>query len=674
MKRCFSLLTAAAAAVLLLTGCEQPCAHTYTSEQVSAPTCTEPGMMAFSCTVCGDSYTLEVPATGEHSWNEGEVLTPATCGTEGKVQYACLVCETRWEETVPAAGEHAWGQAEIVKAATCGAEGEIAATCTVCGTEMKTVLAKLTAHTFGEPTVTKNATCAVEGEMTAVCGVCGEKQITPTAKTDTHTWDAGKVTKTATCAAEGEKTFRCTVCGAEKKQSVAKTAAHTWKSAGVKTPATCQKEGTEALTCTLCGTAGTRPIPKTDTHVWDAGRVTKSATCAAEGVKTYTCTRCSGVKTETLPKQSEHSWVEKITKAPTTAAEGEKTTSCSVCGTVKGKTSVPKLTVADGENNPYHVRTSYRWDAYLEYKLTGDILTVSGVLNESGINSLTVSCMTEDDGAPLNGTVSIRTRPGFKFESPETYTNAMLRHIAEAEISASAGQSFSVTLDLSGVEDMAFVCVTPEKVTPQMTATPITRDVYVERVDGILRFDDTRFLDHNTEIMKQQLDPALYVKDTTKEIAQLAEKIAGGEKDDLQKMYQLYKWVSENVYSDTRTGAQTDAVTAYNTLRGTSSAYTSLLIDLLRAQGIPAIRTGVHHAAAYTLGSSDSNIRDVNYNVVEAWLEKENRWVIMNPTTASQNKMSNGSQVKKDMDDAYFDLSLWEFSKSYKILERPRGW
>jgi hypothetical protein len=48
--------------------------HSYTSEVTTQPTCTEKGVMTYTC-LCGDSYTEDIPATGHH-YEDGN----CTCG------------------------------------------------------------------------------------------------------------------------------------------------------------------------------------------------------------------------------------------------------------------------------------------------------------------------------------------------------------------------------------------------------------------------------------------------------------------------------------------------------------------------------------------------------------------------------------------------------------------
>ncbi|MBQ8405853.1 MAG: hypothetical protein IJX09_04290, partial [Clostridia bacterium] len=66
--------------------------HTYTAQTINA-TCGEKGLITFTCD-CGNTYTEEIPATGEHLWDEGKVTTEPTCANAGVKTVTCTVCET----------------------------------------------------------------------------------------------------------------------------------------------------------------------------------------------------------------------------------------------------------------------------------------------------------------------------------------------------------------------------------------------------------------------------------------------------------------------------------------------------------------------------------------------------------------------------------------------------
>ncbi|MBR4282610.1 MAG: hypothetical protein IKT35_02740, partial [Clostridia bacterium] len=78
----------------------------------------------------GDTYCLGcnakiasgevIPATGEHTWNDGEVTTAPTCVAEGVKTYTCSVCQGTKTESIPATGNHTWNDGEVTTAPTCG--------------------------------------------------------------------------------------------------------------------------------------------------------------------------------------------------------------------------------------------------------------------------------------------------------------------------------------------------------------------------------------------------------------------------------------------------------------------------------------------------------------------------------------------------------------------------
>jgi len=65
--------------------------HDYKGEVTTKPTCTEDGIMTYTCE-CGESYTQAIPKTG-HKPGAWEVVTPATTEAAGKEVRKCTVCE-----------------------------------------------------------------------------------------------------------------------------------------------------------------------------------------------------------------------------------------------------------------------------------------------------------------------------------------------------------------------------------------------------------------------------------------------------------------------------------------------------------------------------------------------------------------------------------------------------
>lgn len=77
--------------------------HTYTYEDVSAPTCTTPGERKYTCSVCGNEYAEDIPASGGHAY-EYSIYQVATCTTAGIGLYVCSGCGDQYTEPIAATG------------------------------------------------------------------------------------------------------------------------------------------------------------------------------------------------------------------------------------------------------------------------------------------------------------------------------------------------------------------------------------------------------------------------------------------------------------------------------------------------------------------------------------------------------------------------------------------
>ena len=154
------------------------------------PTCEKDGYAEYKCgyeaakdkgasnPCCDRTWKEVLPATG-HSWNDGEVTTPATCTTAGVKTYTCTVCQATKTEKIDATG-----------------------------------------HNWGEWTTTKEATCTEKGEETRHCHNNPEHTETSDIAPTGHSWNEGEVTKAPTCTEEGEKTFTCTGCNETKTEKI----------------------------------------------------------------------------------------------------------------------------------------------------------------------------------------------------------------------------------------------------------------------------------------------------------------------------------------------------------------------------------------------------------------------------------------------------------------------
>ena len=176
-----------------------------------------------ACSNGGSSHT--------HTWDDGDIASPASCGSKGLIVYTCTGCGDIKSEILPqlehehsdewlknaeehwhlatcrhtgtrvGVAPHDWGEGEVIVTPTCYKRGLKKFTC-VCG-ETKTEAIEKTEHTLSQ-------TYQSDGDKHwRVCtvGECGE-----IAEEHAHNWNDGEITTPATCIAEGEKTVTCTDC------------------------------------------------------------------------------------------------------------------------------------------------------------------------------------------------------------------------------------------------------------------------------------------------------------------------------------------------------------------------------------------------------------------------------------------------------------------------------
>ena len=304
---------------------------TWHKGETVAPTCTEQGYTVY---ICDQDETLTekrdyTDALG-HDYDDGVITTEPTCTTEGVKTYTCKRDGATKTETVDALG-HDWDAGKVTKAATCTEDGVFTFTCTRCDTT-DTATIPATGHKWDDGTITVEPTCETDGEKTYKCTNDGCAK-TKTEKVDAlgHDWGDGEVTTPATCTADGVLTYICKHDSSHTKTEAIPALGHAFAETGTVTKAaTCEEDGVMTYPCTHdgCTEAKTEVIPALG-HDWNDGEVTTPATCETDGVKTYTCKNdASHTKTETIAKLG-HKWdAGKVTIEPTYESDGTMTFTC----------------------------------------------------------------------------------------------------------------------------------------------------------------------------------------------------------------------------------------------------------------------------------------------------------------------------------------------------------
>ena len=254
--------------------------HSYTQSERTGNDCIG-YTVTYTCS-CGDSYT-ETDYTGVTGHSYTVKRTEPTCLKEGSIVYTCSKCGDSFTVVLPLA-EHSWSESWSKDGAEHWHE------CTVCH-EKKDVAA----HVWDEGQVTSQATCTGEGVMTYTCTVCGGTKTEPIAALG-HDYE-WTVTLAPTKESEGTLTGVCSVC--EDEQEITLPALNAEDYDVERVAATCESAGSEIYTYVKDGeryTAATITLPALG-HSWGEWSVTKTPTETEKGQLTRTCTR-DGAHTE----------------------------------------------------------------------------------------------------------------------------------------------------------------------------------------------------------------------------------------------------------------------------------------------------------------------------------------------------------------------------------------
>ncbi len=152
------------------------CTHTDydTTERTVPATCGEAGRVDTICSNCGEVIsTRELPPTGAHDWGNGVVTTAPAETTPGVRTFTCTVCDQTRTEAIPATGAHDYRFTTTV-APTCTDGGYDLYTCSGCGATEKRNLTDAAGHKWDGCTVTTAPTETTPGVRTFTCTVCSQ--------------------------------------------------------------------------------------------------------------------------------------------------------------------------------------------------------------------------------------------------------------------------------------------------------------------------------------------------------------------------------------------------------------------------------------------------------------------------------------------------------------------
>ena len=312
--------------------------HTEVIDEAVAATCTTPGKTEGKhCSVCNEILVAQevIPAKG-HSWDKGVITTSPTCSDAGVKTYTCTVCSETKTEVLDATGHTPVDVAE--QPATCTEAGYTAGVkCSVCGATISGIEEiPATGHTevIDEAVA---ATCTTPGKTEGKhCSVCNEVLVPQEeipAKGHTEVIDEAVA---ATCTTPGKTEGKhCSVCNEVLVPQEEIPAKGHMEVIDEAVAATCTTPGkTEGKHCSVCNEVlvPQEEIPaKGHTEVIDEAF---AATCTESGkTEGKHCSVCNEilVAQEVIPAKGHVEEIRNIKEVTDTEDGYTGDTYCSVC-------------------------------------------------------------------------------------------------------------------------------------------------------------------------------------------------------------------------------------------------------------------------------------------------------------------------------------------------------
>lgn len=329
--------------------------------------------------------------------------------------------------------------------------------------------------------------------------------------------------------------------------------------------------------------------------------------------------------------------------------------------------------------------TTYDKQAYVECKVNGSNVTVSGKLAIAGVEQIWIRTAETSTLGPSSVLLDIGTLEYFSVTLPigsgssvpvklfvkTSYSNGNFLGYINDEIIITNGSNGKV-FKLSPVYD-ANVKELARWANPADFSIP-------EDLSTMSAFEAQYYISYDRlEAVHTSKD--LYVKELSTTIAtlkKLGDQIIGNETDKYEQIRALSAWVSNNIYYDYdymegRTATvyyyPLDVIREKHTL---CEGYSRLLNALLRAQGIPSMMLATYSLGIDAADGLNPDLKpDANHSVVSAYLD--GRWILLDPTWDSQNVYKYGQFNPAPMVAAYFDMSYEKFSSIHQIIERPNS-
>lgn len=303
----------------------------YTETVIKTGSCTESGISRYTCNIegCGKSKTVYTPK-GNHQVDSYTVIAAATCTEDGSEEGVCTLCGETVTQVISATGH----TDELQSTEENAQDGHTYETyqCSVCSAvTIKAIHNEWVDGCYTSAVVT-NPTCTIDGIQRDTCDICGETRLVTIPANGAHVWYETSRTE-PTCTATGTIYYACENCTLTKNESIAALGHELELTASED--ATCTTAGYNRYKCTRsgCSYATTETVAaKGHTAAEDSMVVEKAATCEESGTVSAVCSVC-GEAFEITEAALGHDYTDVITDIEDKPGHVLSTPTCTRCGT-----------------------------------------------------------------------------------------------------------------------------------------------------------------------------------------------------------------------------------------------------------------------------------------------------------------------------------------------------
>lgn len=301
-------------------------------DYTNTATCTRTGIETYTCTLegCGN-VDRKVSPKGNHTIEEYTVIAEPTCTQDGSREGVCTVCQQTVTETIKATGHTNEFVETLDNTAEDGHTYEILQ-CSVCGEQTVTPTHVEWLDGYYTSTVITNPTCTINGVQRDKCNVCSQSRNVSIPANGQHVWYETSRTE-PTCTAVGKIYYACENCNMTKSENI-DALGHSYELVPDScVEATCTTAGYNTSKCSVCNSVKRDVISATGHTVDEAAyHITKEPDCENQGKAESVCSVCGAELLDLSVDALGHDYKEIIVPIEEKPGHSLLTPTCARCG------------------------------------------------------------------------------------------------------------------------------------------------------------------------------------------------------------------------------------------------------------------------------------------------------------------------------------------------------